>query len=316
MNGTFPPANQTTLQQIIPAYVYQQYSDDDNIQAFNSAYNILAQAYLDWFNDTPLPIYTDGAIYDSLLDWVAAGVYGLIRPSLPSGRIVGIGALNTWALNTLAMNTIRITGSVSDPITTDDTFKRVITWFFFKGDGQNFSVPWLKRRVMRFLIGSAGTAPNIGETYPVSVSFGAGNAVTITITLTSASGITLAIAQIFQAAVQSAAISLPFQFAFSVVIVNDLVATNLTNAAGVLNVSGGAGYPTSATGLPAGAVWSNSGVVRVVPGMTPDPFAFPLFFGVVTAAQLLAFGGGNLPTSNPGVGSNQIWNNGGTVNVA
>ena len=86
-----PQVAQTSIQTILRAYVYQQYADDDNIQAFNSAYNIMAQAYLDWFNDTPLPIYTDGAIYDSLLDWVAAGVYGLIRPSLPSGRIVGIG---------------------------------------------------------------------------------------------------------------------------------------------------------------------------------------------------------------------------------
>ncbi len=65
-----------------------------------------------------------------------------------------------------------------------------------------------------------------------------------------------------------------------------------------------------------GLIWSNGALVTVVPGITPNPSAPPVFFGVVTAAALLALGGGNLPLTNPGAGSLQLWNNGGVVAVA
>ena len=38
------------MQDTIPAYPYQQYADDADIQAFFAAYNSLAQGYLDWYN--------------------------------------------------------------------------------------------------------------------------------------------------------------------------------------------------------------------------------------------------------------------------
>ena len=44
-----------------------------------------------------------------------------------------------------------------DPAVTDDVFKRILTWHFYKGDGKNFSVRWLKRRIWRFLQGANGT---------------------------------------------------------------------------------------------------------------------------------------------------------------
>lgn len=77
-----------------------------------------------------------------------------------------------------------------------------------------------------------------------------------------------------------------------------------------------AGWPTSPAGLPAGAVWNNGGLVSIVPGVTPNPHAPALFFGLVTAAQLLATGGGNLPLANPGLGSGQLWNDGGVASIA
>jgi hypothetical protein len=314
--AAFPPIGQTSLTQILPAYVYKQYEDDENIQAFNDAYNGMAQSYLDFINALNLPIYTSASISGSLLDWVAAGIYGLVRPALPYGQIVGIGPLNTWTPNQIAVNSFQTSGVINNFTTTDDIFKRIITWFFFKGDGQQFSAPWLKRRVMRFLTGAAGTAPNIDNTYPVSVAFGGDGDVTVTVTLTVAAGITLANAQIFQAAVASGAISMPFQLTVSVTVVNNLGPTGLINNGGMLGITTATGYPTSATGLPAGAVWDNGGVAAVIPGMAPDPYATPLFYGLVTAAQLLTVGGGNLPLTNPGLGTGQLWNNGGFVWVA
>lgn len=77
-----------------------------------------------------------------------------------------------------------------------------------------------------------------------------------------------------------------------------------------------AGYPTSSSGLSTGAIWSNGGVVCVAGTTTPSGSAAAVYFNNLTAATLLALGGGNLPLTNPGAGSGQLWNNGGVVCVA
>ena len=311
-----PPPIQGTTQFIIPAYPYQQYEDDENIDAFFAAYNTIAQSYLNWFNKIQLGAYPQ--LSGPLLDWIAEGLYGIRRPALPYGVVKSIGPLNTWEPNTLTLNTSIVIGSISNFIATDDIFKRIITWFFFKGDGQQFTIEWLKRRVMRFLTGVSGVSLNIDNTYPVSVTFDVDHNVVITITLTSMNGIALLNAQILQAAITSGAVSTPFQRQFSVVIVNDLGPTNLTNVGGVLHIADATGWQTSSSGLPAGAVWANGGsggIVMIVPGVTPDPFAAPLIFGIVTSATLLMIGGGNLPLSDPHV-IGQIWNDADVATVS
>lgn len=313
MSGTTLPTGPTSLQGILPAYVFQEYSDDDNIQAFFVAFNQFAQVYQDWFNTINLPIYTQPQIAGSLLDWVAEGIYGIRRPSLALGKIAGLGLLNTYELNAMMLNSFISRGTITDFTVSDDIFKRIITWFFFKGDGQRMAIGWLKRRIMRFLVGTNGTAPNIDNTYPVGISFGSSNSVVITITLSPDTPITSTIAEIFQAAVQTGAVNLPFQFSFTVLVINATL--GLANNGGVLQVITPVGWPTSATGLPAGAVWDAGGAVYVIPGITPNPFAPPIFFNSITAAGLLALGGGNLPLIDP-VNRDQIWNNGGIACVS
>jgi hypothetical protein len=313
MAQPFPPSGPTTLTSVLPAYAYQQFSDDDNIQALIEAYNIYAQQYLNWFNTVNLPIYT--GLSGALLDWVGTGLYGLPRPSLASGQIVGVGPLNTWAVNTIAVDAFYSIGAIQNPTVTDDIYKRIITWFFFKGDGQQFCTLWLKRRIMRFLTGTGGTAPNIDNTYPVSIAFSGAGVVAITITLTTAFGIPLSVAEIFQSAVAAGAIELPFQLSFSVTIVNSLGPTNLVNNGGLLGVATGAGWPTNDGGLPVGGVWNNGGLASVRGPTTPNPFASPVFFGLITAAQLQVLSGANLPTSDPMI-SSQLWNNGGMIAIS
>jgi hypothetical protein len=75
-------------------------------------------------------------------------------------------------------------------------------------------------------------------------------------------------------------------------------------------------FPTSNVGLLPGDLYSNSGVVSVVPGTTPNPAAPPVIFGLVGAAELFALGGANLPTVRPSAGSLIIWNAGGELWVA
>ncbi len=172
------PANLPTAKNVIPSYLYTQYQDDEALQAFVDAYNGLAQQYVDWFNKTPLPVYTDPAISGSLLDWVGLGLYGVVRPVLPVARSVFRGPFNTYAYNTQPFGSSAGSGSgfyTAD----DDIYKRVLTWRFYKGDGFQFNVDWLKRRVLRFLTGPNGTAPQIDSTYPVSVTFSGVNTVNI-----------------------------------------------------------------------------------------------------------------------------------------
>lgn len=92
--------------------------------------------------------------------------------------------------------------------------------------------------------------------------------------------------------------------------------TGLTNDSGVLVVGGDQGYPTAFTGLGVGDLWNNGGAIGIVGPTTPDPFADPVFFNFITASELLALGGGNLPLIEPSVGSGQLWNNGGEVAIA
>jgi hypothetical protein len=184
----FPPPGPVTVQQTIPSYLYQQYSDDDDLQAFVNAYNTMAQNYVSWMSNINLAVYTGDNISGALLDWVAEGLYGIRRGALSTGHGRTVGPLNTYMMNTLALNTLHNIPPSDYSMTSDDIFKRIITWHFDKGDGKYFDIRWLKRRVERFLTGTDGTqgatnavppmfAPDV--TYPVSVTFGIGNTVNI-----------------------------------------------------------------------------------------------------------------------------------------
>jgi hypothetical protein len=206
----FPPFGPTTITKIVEAYLYVQYADDAEVTAFFDAYNTYAQAYLDWFNNLNLPVYTGANIAGPFLDWVATGLYGVERPALPAGAgAPAVGPPNTWAPNFIALNTARSGRSSTFTVTTDDTYKRVITWAFYKGDGKIFTPTWLKRRINRFLGGVNGTDVPNDETYAISVAPTGPRAWTITLGTTPA-------ATIFKAAVEAGVLELPFQTAWTV----------------------------------------------------------------------------------------------------
>lgn len=180
--GLFPPSGPTTLTKIIPSYLYQEYNDDEDLQAFVDSYNALAQEYATWFAEISLPVYAQNAqIFGDLLDWIGAGLYGYPRPSLPSGSNRNIGPLNTFAPNVLIPNQLLVIGNQNVYVTTDDVYKRCLTWHLWKGDGKVFTVKWLKRRIMRFLTGENGGPGLTADTSIVSVGFSGDNDVTIRI---------------------------------------------------------------------------------------------------------------------------------------
>lgn len=167
INGGYQP-----LQTPLPAYPYAQYADDDTIAAFFDAYNDLAQSYLDWFNETPLGVYTSPSISGELLDWVAEGVYGIVRPVIATQTTTSFGSFNSFPFNTLAFNEFFKQTSGTSVIATDDLYKRALTWHMFLGDGRQMSLQWLRRRIARFLYGSNGSDFDVGLLPNISITQG------------------------------------------------------------------------------------------------------------------------------------------------
>lgn len=180
--GTAPPP----LQTILPSYAYLQYSADEDIVAWHTAYTGLAQSYLDWFNATPLgvyapfseqlaqvyataiqPLYTqtgqavvvsvqESGVTGPLLDWTATGIYGIARPVLSSLKTQYLGGLGAFSLGTVALGGDQYLQSGTATVASDDIYKRVLTWWLYRGDGKLFSSTWLRRRVARFIYGANG----------------------------------------------------------------------------------------------------------------------------------------------------------------
>jgi len=200
-------------QQLLPAYLYQQYSYSDTtqyLQAFFDAYNELSQTYLDNTNNLNLPNYTIQS--GALLDWVGKGIYGIPRPTFALGTYTYLGSYDTVPYDTLAYDAEKIIPPSSFYVTNDDIYKRIITWNYYEGDGNQFNTTWLKRRIQRFLQGTNGYLPVLDNTYQISVTFATYNVVDIHI---SAGGL-VANAPILNAGIQSGVLQLPFQYTYNV----------------------------------------------------------------------------------------------------
>ncbi|EOQ50645.1 hypothetical protein WC7_01505 [Citrobacter sp. KTE151] len=168
------------LEDIIRSYLYTQYNDDDNIRAFVTAYNTMAKNVYDWMRSANLPIFVGGYNVGDQLRWIARGIYGVKPPVLASGRQLVLGVFNTFTFNTVPFNTRKVINQSSQVVVSDDLFKRIMTWNFYKGDGFYFTIPWLKRRIMRFLTGINGVDVVNDQHWSISVLFsGSGASVSI-----------------------------------------------------------------------------------------------------------------------------------------
>lgn len=291
---------QLPLQQIIPSYLYQEYANDETLQAFVTAQNGLTQGYLDWFNTIPLGVYASTVITGGLLDWIGAGIYNITRPVLSTSNANIIAGYNSTAYNTQAYDTgTKISGGTA-LIASDDIYKRVMTWNLYRGDGMVFTIGWLKNRIARFLYGANGTDYDVLNVQP---------SVTCSNGVFAISAFSSQIFSDLELAYNNNALSFPFQYSMT------FNAVSFANDGGVLQMSEAISYPISATGLSAGSIWFNGGTIAVVPGVTPDPSAAPLYFSTTTPPQLIALGGGNLPITNPS-NTGQLWNNSGVVSIS
>lgn len=206
----------TSRQTTIPSYLYWQYQTDQDLQAFVTTYNQETQSIIDWFNQLNLPIYT--GLSGALLDWVGAGIYGYPRPVIGVESLGGIrGSISTYPIGDIAINSA--SADITDIVynTPDDMYKRMLTWFFFKGDGENFSIPWLKRRLARFLYGLNGTNIVVSFTPTISVTFTESSSVspTCNIAITNAPQ---PAGQYLELFINTGLAGLPFRFTYNATI--------------------------------------------------------------------------------------------------
>ncbi|NCB57460.1 MAG: hypothetical protein EOM46_08100 [Gammaproteobacteria bacterium] len=159
------------LEDIIKSYLYTQYNDDDDIQAFVSAYNAMAQDIYSWMINANLPIFIGGYNAGDQLKWIARGIYGVKPPVIISGKRTVYGPYNAMLFNQLPFNGRKVVNQSEQVVVSDDLFKRIMTWNFYKGDGYYFTIPWLKRRIMRFLTGVDGVDIVNDQHWSISVLF-------------------------------------------------------------------------------------------------------------------------------------------------
>lgn len=252
------------LTEVLKSYPYQEYADDDDIRALFDAYNSVAQAYVTWFATVNLPDYT--GLSGDLLSWVSQGLYGITKTSLASPASASLGMLNTESLNSDVINGYSASTQTFYTLT-DDMLQRILTWHFYKGDGKRFCIRWLKRRIMRFLLGTNGIDPQptnpdfvVGceTTNALSVSVNPNtNLLTVTIyevLLSQFAEVTPGVLSIFVIAFTSGVLELPVQYTYAVTIVAPLTVTvspqsqRLTKAAA-----------TQTTGVSTVSVYAGSG---------------------------------------------------------
>lgn len=196
-----------------PAYPYQQFSDDADIVALFEAYNRMAQSTLEWMDDHILPLYMRPSITGGMLDYAAYCLYGQRRYRIGYVDLADAsGAIDTALLNALAIDDTDTFMTTGGTFVSDDIFKRALTWNYHKGDGCQFSIPWLKKRVMRFLTGEQGHAWRFNSTLPVSIAI-SDRTVTITVTAGLADGTLIAALPVL---IQRGVLSVPPTYSYAV----------------------------------------------------------------------------------------------------
>ncbi|QHI95518.1 hypothetical protein GT348_03865 [Aristophania vespae] len=167
---------------IAPAYAYQQFTDDSNIVAFFDAFNQMATETLTWLAEHPFPLYIGSYLTGGFLDYCAYCLYGQFRYKISYVQLQQYGgALNDQDINRIAIDEIIVQKNYLGTTINDDLFKRILTWNLYKGDGLSFTIPWLKRRIMRFLTGNEGQVWRFNSCQNVDVKV-KGRIVAITIT--------------------------------------------------------------------------------------------------------------------------------------
>ena len=168
MSSYVESPNNTPIASAPLAYPYVQYNDDPNTNAFFTAYNQLAAGYLQWFQQNCLGIYINKS--GALLDWIGANLYGIPRPTIGTLSTSIRGAMGTAYMGKFTMGMLSVQQSGTASQLNDDIYKRLLTAYLFLGDGKQMSIPWMRRRIARFLFGVNGSDATVEDQQQVSIT--------------------------------------------------------------------------------------------------------------------------------------------------
>jgi len=158
---------------------------------------------------TPVGV-TVGSSYLATITGVIPSGYNGTFQLTQTGTTTFIYPLPT---NPGAVSTLGQVGSTVS-LANDDIYQRTITWNFYKSDGTQFNIRWLKNRVYRFLTQAHGIPAPIPFPSTSAQAVGvnpSGNLIQITV----GSGINT-YASILSALINNGTLELPFQYTFSV----------------------------------------------------------------------------------------------------
>ena len=133
----------------IPAYVYVQYADDPDVQAFFAAYNQIAQGYLTWLYASPLADYQ--LLSAPLLDLIATYVYGMPRPYLLDPTTLRLPMLGYTRAGMTPVGVSPFLSTATSTLVNDAIYRSVLLWNLWRD--ARFNIEWVKRRVSLFLAG-------------------------------------------------------------------------------------------------------------------------------------------------------------------
>lgn len=225
------------VDKILPAYPFIQYRDDENIVAFFDAYNELAQEYLTVFNKLNLGFWPSEIINAEFLDWIALGIYGVKRERIieidypPPQKIEEdpiqadefktAGVYDSIEYNVIAYNEFKEKATLTTEYMSDDFFRRILLWNFFKDDRFQFSIPWLKNRIARFFKAKRSDPFNTEDCYNLSYYSVQVNKGTFTITIdkqayTDSEGEHEDLFKFFKLCAETRIINIPFQYTYIV----------------------------------------------------------------------------------------------------
>ena len=151
------------------AYLYNEYSDDADLQGILQVANQFVQGYLDWFTNTPLAVWTSSNITASLLDWIGANIYNVFRPVISTSFQSTSGSWGTKAYGRSAYGVFSVKKSGTATVANDDIYKRALTWSMYLGDGYQVNITWMKNRIARFLYGANGSDIDLSLTENISI---------------------------------------------------------------------------------------------------------------------------------------------------
>ena len=148
---------QTPIPSAPSVYLYDEFSDDADLQGIVEVANGFIQTYLDWFTSTPLAVWTSSGISGPLLDWIGEYIYNIPRPVISTSFHTVSGAYGTKVYGRSVYGTYSVTRSGTATVANDDIYKRAITWSMYQGDGIQVNITWIKKRIARFLYGANGS---------------------------------------------------------------------------------------------------------------------------------------------------------------